>query len=215
MQQAEVAPGDRLGRLVARLDRWLTPIERAFNLIAAWCIFALMLIGVAQVLGRKILNMPVFGYIDLIEISMATFAFLGIAWCEHIGGHVRMELVLSHLPDRLRYLLEVFGMLVALFLIGVLDWYSYEHFLRAFELGDSTIDAEYPLWPSKLLVPVSFTLLWLRLFVHLLGYARLFVDPGAEPVAVPTLARVEELAREEIREVFGGEEPAETGRCHG
>ncbi len=214
MSDANGTPGDGFGRFVARLDRLLAPVERAFNLVAALFIFALMLVGVAQVLGRKILNMPVFGYIDLIEISMATFAFLGIAWCERLGGHVRMELVLTHLPRRVRFLFEVLGMLVALFVIAVLDWYAYQHFSRAYELGDSTIDAEYPLWPSKLLVPISFTLLWFRLFVHLLGYLRLLANPDAAPVGVPTIARVEEIAREEIREVFGGASPDEPDRPH-
>ena len=59
---------------------------------------------------------------------------------------------------------------IALFVIAVLIWYGFDHFLRAYRLGDSTIDAELPVWPSKLLVPVSFALLWLRLLVQLAGY---------------------------------------------
>ncbi len=191
-------PGDGWGRLVARLDLLLAPLERGLNLIAAFFIFGLMLIGVVQVVGRKIFNAPIYGYVDLIEISMAAFAFLGIAWCERLGGHVRMELVLGRLRGRLRWLLEILGVLVAMFVIAVLGYYGYTHFLRAYELGDSTIDAEYPVWPSKLAVPVAFGLLWLRLLVHLLGYLRLLALPAREPVAVPTVVEIEKVAREEI-----------------
>jgi len=115
-----------------------------------------MFLGIAQVLGRQLFNAPVAGYIDFVELSMASFAFLGVAYCQRLGGHVRMEMTIKAAKGRLRWLLEALGTLVALFVIAVLAWYGYEHFLRAWQLGDSTIDAELPVWPSKLVVPIAF-----------------------------------------------------------
>ena len=60
----------------------------------------------------------------------------------------------------------------------ILAWYGYEHFLRAWNIGDSTIDIEIPLWPSKLLVPVAFAVLLVRLFIQVLGFLRLSRSPG-------------------------------------
>ncbi|HSG75486.1 MAG TPA: TRAP transporter small permease [Burkholderiales bacterium] len=159
-----------------------------------------MFLGIAQVLGRQLFNLPISGYIDFVELSMATFAFLGVAYCQRHGGHVRMEMVLKFARGRWQWALEVFGTLVALFIIAVLIWYGYGHFLRAWTLGDSTIDAELPVWPSKLIVPIAFALLWLRLLVQLVGYARLVLRPDAQPVAVPVILSAEELARKEIEE---------------
>jgi C4-dicarboxylate transporter DctQ subunit len=159
-----------------------------------------MFLGIAQVLGRRLFNSPISGYIDFVELSMATFAFLGVAYCQRLGGHVRMEMVLKMAKGRVRWALEVFGTLVALFIISVLIWYGYDHFLRAWQLGDSTIDAELPVWPSKLLVPIAFVLLWLRLAVQLAGYVRLLLRPDATPVAVPEILTAEALAAREIEE---------------
>jgi TRAP-type C4-dicarboxylate transport system permease small subunit len=159
-----------------------------------------MFLGIAQVLGRQLFNLPISGYIDFVELSMATFAFLGVAYCQRQGGHVRMEMVLKFTRGRAQWALEVFGTLVALFIIAVLIWYGYGHFLRAWTLGDSTIDAELPVWPSKLIVPIAFALLWLRLLVQLVGYARLVLHPEASPLAVPVILSVEELAKKEIEE---------------
>lgn len=159
-----------------------------------------MFLGIAQVLGRRLFDLPISGYIDFVELSMATFAFLGVAYCQRHGGHVRMEMVLKFTRGRAQWALEVFGTLVALFIIAVLIWYGFTHFLRAWQLGDSTIDAELPVWPSKLIVPVAFALLWLRLVVQLAGYARLVRHPGQPPVAVPVILSPEELARKEIEE---------------
>ncbi|MGA7985306.1 MAG: TRAP transporter small permease [Burkholderiales bacterium] len=188
------AEGSTLGVFDVRLGR----VETFFNLVAAAFIFALMLLGMAQVLGRQLFNHPISGYIDFVELSMATFAFLGVAYCQRLGGHVRMEMFLKIAPDRVRWAMEVFGTLIALFVIAVLTWYSFDHFLRAYRLGDSTIDAELPVWPSKLIVPVSFALLWLRLLVQLVAYLRLVANPAAEPVALPRTMTAEEIAAQDI-----------------
>jgi len=192
--------------LIGRLDRLLAPLETALDLIAALFIFALMLVGVAQIFGRKLFDAPIFGYIDIVELAMATFAFLGVAYCQRLGGHVRMEILLSHLRGRTLWMVEALATVVGLIIVAILVYYGYDHFMRAYEYGDSTIDAEYPLWPSKLLVPFAFSVLWLRLALQLLGYLRLAGQPDAQPVAVPHIESIEEIARREIEEALGAEE---------
>lgn len=187
---------------LSAFDRRLGQVETGFNLFAAFAIFALMLLGVWQVLGRTLFNAPVRGYIDFVELSVSTFAFLGIAYCQRLGGHVRMEMLLKPMRGRLLWSTEIFGTLVALAVVAVLIWYGWAHFLRAYQLGDSTIDAELPVWPSKLAVPVAFALLWLRLLVQLAGYLRLAIDPRRLPVAVTTVHTPEELAAQEIEDAI-------------
>ncbi len=199
--------------LLTRPDRWLSAVENLFSLIAAGFIVFLMFFGVAQVVSRKIFNYPLWGYIDIVEITMATFVFLGIAYCQRMGGHVRMELLVRNLRGRVLWVFEAVGVLVAIAIMCILAWYAAEHFLRAYELGDSTIDREIILWPSKLLVPVAFSLLILRLMLQLAGYGRLVLRPDAEPVAVPMIEQVEEVAKHEMEHAIGedGARP-ETGR---
>jgi TRAP-type C4-dicarboxylate transport system permease small subunit len=185
---------------LSALDHRLGAVETGFNLVAALSIFLLMFLGVWQVLGRTLFNAPVRGYIDFVELSVSTFAFLGIAYCQRLGGHVRMEMLLKPMRGRLLWSTEIFGTVVALAVVAVLIWYGWGHFLRAYQLGDSTIDAELPVWPSKLAVPVAFGLLWLRLLVQLAGFVRLAIDPQRRPVAVATVLSVEQLAEQEIEE---------------
>lgn len=186
-----------------RADRWLTPVEDAFNLVSALAILGLMLLGVGQVVLRKVFNAPMFGYIDLIELSMASFAFLGAAYCQRIGDHVRMELLMGRLKGRTLWVGELLGTLVALLIVGCLGWFGWEHALRAYQLGDTSMDAEYPIWPSKLLVPIAFAALFLRLLIQLAGFLRLTLDPKAAPVAVPVVHDAAEIARAEIRDALG------------
>ena len=193
---------------LSALDRRLGTVETGFSLVAAIAIFVLMLLGVWQVLGRTLFNAPVRGYIDFVELSVSTFAFLGIAYCQRLGGHVRMEMILKPMRGRLLWSTEIFGTLVALVVIAVLIWYGWGHFLRAYQLGDSTIDTQLPVWPSKLAVPIAFSLLWLRLWLQFAGYLRMAIDPRRRPVAVTSVLTPEEQAAHEIEESIGAVERA-------
>lgn len=191
------------GGLLGRLNKGFMPIEDAANLLAAAAIMAMMLLGVTQVVMRTVFNNPISGYIDLVELSMASMAFLGAAYTQRLGSHIRMELLMSRLSGRGLWLMEAFGAAVAMFIIGVLIYYSYGHFLRSITLGDTTIDAEYPVWPSKLLVPIAFSIWWVRLALQFVGAIRLVIWPDAVPVAVVVVKDVAEQAQDEIHEVMG------------
>ncbi len=190
---------DAFGRRLDRADRLLGLIENGLNLCAGGLIFALMLLGVAQIVLRTVFESPIFGYIDIVEVSMVGFAILSIAFVQRTGAHVRMEILVARLRGRWLWLTEMAGTAVAAFIVGVLIPYAWRHFERAFEFGDSTIDIELATWPAKLVVPVALSVLLVRLLVQLAGYWRLVLHPGLEPVAVPTLQDAATQAEAEIR----------------
>ena len=192
-------------RLLGAADEGFFKFESALNLIAALVILAVMFIGVFQVFGRKLINLPVPGYVDVIEFVMTVFAFISIAYTQRLGGHVRMEIIIKRFRGRVLWIVEFFGTLTVIGIVAILAWFGYEHFLRAWNIGDSTIDIEIPLWPSKLLVPVAFAVLLVRLFIQLLGFLRLSADPDAEPVGIPLIETVDEQAQHEIDTGLAGE----------
>jgi TRAP-type C4-dicarboxylate transport system permease small subunit len=183
--------------VVAKMDRALSPVENATNFVAAIFVFLLMVLGIAQIALRTLFDTPLSGYVDLVEISMAGMAFLGAAYTQRMGAHVRMELLLGFLKGRSLWGAEIIGALVSMAIVAVLIWYSGEHFLRSYQLGDTTIDAEFPVWPSKLLVPVAFVVWFLRLAIQLAGSVRLFINPSLAPEGVVLMKDVAEVAREE------------------
>ena len=203
------APPDRdrspFTRWLEAADEGFFKFESALNLIAALVILGVMFIGVFQVFGRKLINFPVPGYVDVIEFVMTVFAFISIAYTQRLGGHVRMEIILKRFRGRALWIVEFLGTLTIIGIVAILTWFAYGHFLRAWTIGDSTIDIEIPLWPSKLLVPIAFAVLLVRLFIQLLGFLRLSADPDAEPVGIPLIETVDEQAQHEIETGLAGE----------
>lgn len=184
--------------MLGGVDRAFHRFESLLDLIAAMAITGLMFVGVAQVVGRTVFDYPIDGYIDYIEQATALFAFLGVAYCQAMAGHIRMELLVGQLKGRAMWLLEGFGVLFALVIVAILIDGSFQNFLRAYQLGDSTIDIRLPIWPSKLIVPFALTTLWLRLALQLWGYLRMARHPGLTPVAVPVAKTAAEIAKDEI-----------------
>ncbi len=171
--------------LLARLDRLYSKLENSLNYIAGAIVFALMLFVCTEVFLRTALNRGIYGFLDMTELTMAAFAFLGAAHCQRLGGHIRMDIAIGLLRGRGLWIAEAVATLVAMIVFALLIKGTTDHFMRAWTIGDSTIDAGISTWPSKLLAPVGLTVLWLRLLLNLFGYIRLIRDPDAEPVAIP------------------------------
>src|SRR5262245_52074310 len=186
-------------------DQALSPVEDSLNIIAALAIFFLMFVGVAQIVGRTVFDFAIYGYIDWIEQASSLFAFLGIAYAQRLGSHIGMDLTMNWQPSN-RWKVELFGVAMTFAIISVLIYASFTNFLRAYSIGDSTMDIKLPTWPAKLMVPLALSVLWLRLSLQIWGYLRLISHPDVEPVAVPKLITIETQVKDEIAEVLGREE---------
>lgn len=196
---------------LSRSDRALLRLEAALNLASGIIIFALVCLAVYNVLGRKLFNAPVPGYIDWTEQFMAAFAFLGLAYCQREGGHIRMDILVGRLGGRTLWAAEWLGTLLMLLLTTALIYGTWAHFGRSFDWDaplwsrDSSIDIALPLWPAKLLVPLSLAVLWLRLALQLWAYGRAFRSGAAAPVAVPLPEDAAAQASREAESVAGAE----------
>ncbi len=197
---------------LSRIDLLYLRLEKGFNLAGGVIIFLLVLLATSNVLGRWLFDAPISGYIDWVEQAMAFFAFLGLAYTQREGGHIRMDMLVAHLHGRWLWLTEFVSTLLMLLVSLVLIYGSYLHFLRAWEIGDSSLDINLPTWPAKLVVPVALSILVLRLLLQLWGYARAIRQGTNHPVAVPLIEGAAAVAAAEAESVLGpddanGEKP--------
>src|SRR3546814_8156707 len=103
------------GGPLGAVARFMAAIEDAFNLVAALVIFIMMFFMVAEVVGRKVFNAPIPGAIDWSEVSMAAFALMCAAYCQRLGGHIRMELVIPKFQGRFLWCVEALCTAIAVF----------------------------------------------------------------------------------------------------
>lgn len=191
------------GSFLSKLDRRLLVIEQFFALLSGLAVFSLMFLAAYSVGGRKFFDSPLAGYVDWIEALMPLIAFMGVAYVQRDGGHIRMDLIIGRLRGRALWAAELISVILILILVIMLVWGSWAHFDRSFDCArplcsrDSSIDIGIPIWPSKLVVPVAFSVLCLRLLIQIWGYGRALVLGLPSPVAVPLIQSIEEQAQAE------------------
>ena len=192
---------------LSRIDRALYRVERVLALVSGLAVFSLMILAVISVGGRNFLQQPLPGYVDWIEQAMPLIAFMGISYVQRDGGHIRMDILVGALKGRALWAAEMITTLAVLALMVLLVWGTWAHFDRSFDFGaplwsrDSTMDINLPIWPAKLLAPVAFGVLCLRLVLQVIGYGRAFVQNAEDPVAVPLVVDAATQAAEEARHV--------------
>jgi len=191
---------------LSKIDQLFFKLESILTLIGGIIIFLLVFLAVTNILGRWLFNNPVDGYIDWVEQTMAFFAFLGIAFTQRQGGHIRMDIIIGALKGRMLWFAELVSTFMMLLLTLVLVYGSYLHFQRAYTIGDTSFDIDLPTWPAKLVVPIALTVLALRLVLQIWGYFRALKTNNLEPVAVPLVEDAATVAAKEAASVSSSDE---------
>jgi TRAP-type C4-dicarboxylate transport system permease small subunit len=187
-------------------DRWFFRVESILNLAAGLVIMCLVAMATINVLGRWLFSSPISGYIDWVEQAMAFIAFLGIAYTQRLGGHIRMDIIVGRFHGRWLWFTELVTTLLMFVVTVVLIYGSYLHFWRAYSIGDSSLDINLPTWPAKLVVPIAFSILALRLLLQIWGYARALRTDAKHPVAVPLIESAFEVAKKEAESVTNSDD---------
>jgi TRAP-type C4-dicarboxylate transport system permease small subunit len=199
---------------IARVDWRLARLEDALNLVAAVAIFGVMAFGVVQILSRTLSSwlhalvpaippFAIYGYIDYVQVIAVLYAVLGIAYCQRLGGHIRMEIAAAKLRGRPLWMLEGLAVLLAIVATGLLIVGTWDNFANAWSKGDSSMDIKLQLWPSKLVVPLVLAVLLARLLLQLWAYLRLLADPARPEIGVPRHETPEQAAQREAEEAIG------------
>ncbi|MDR9428538.1 MAG: TRAP transporter small permease [Salibaculum sp.] len=197
---------------LSRFDRGLYRIERQLALLSGLAVFSLMVLAVVSVGGRNFFNQPLPGYVDWIEQIMPLIAFMGVAYTQRDGGHIRMDIFVGMFRGRVLWLIELITKVLVLALMLLLVWGSWAHFARSFDWNapmwsrDSTMDIGLPIWPAKVLAPIAFGVLSLRLMLQVWGFGRALVTGAERPVAVPLIEDAATQAAREAAQLSGRDE---------
>lgn len=187
--------------LPSRVDRALYKLESMLTLIAGIVILMVMFLSVANILGRYLFNLPIPGYIDWMVQLVPVMAFLGIAYCQRNGGHIRMDFLVGKLKRRPLWTFELLSIVLMLVITIPILIGSWDYGTRALRLGDSTVDINLPTWPVKMLVPLMIALLSIRLFLQVWFYTRALISGEEHPVAVPIPEDAAAIAKQEAESV--------------
>ncbi len=117
------------------------------GLLAALALFAIMLLTLVDVSGRKLLDTSVPGSLELTELLMVAVIFAGLPLVSMQGEHVVFDSLDRFLPA---WLLRLQRVLVELLCMGALlgvAWLMWTKAGQMVEYGDTTAQLRWPLGP--------------------------------------------------------------------
>ena len=158
--------------IVARATHAVTA---AAGYLAGAVLLLLMLLTVADVVGRYFFNSPINGVFDLTHFAVATMVFLGLSYCGWRGGHVVIELLYDRLKPvvrrRLRRVIELAGCVLFTFIA----WRTVEQGFEVLEFGEASQMMELPLFPLYMVVAAG-----AGLFAWVMGVRVFLPEPESE-----------------------------------
>ena len=136
--------------------------------IMGLAVFAMMLMGTADVIGTKFAKWPIPGAYESTAALMVVVVFSGIAYAQLKKRHISVALVVNRLPARAREVLNLAGLVLGAVYFGVLAWRCSLFFWSSWLLKESEASLiHFPLYPSKFIMVVGASLMFLQLLVNI------------------------------------------------
>ncbi|MDR2050924.1 MAG: TRAP transporter small permease subunit [Deltaproteobacteria bacterium] len=143
----------------------ITNINRLIFRAAAWLIYPLIFVIMLEVVMRYFVGRPTNWVYDMTWILFGAFSFLGGAFTLAEKGHVKADIVLTLLPKKVAAVISVLCYLLLFFpLLGYMVSACSRYFMRSYDMGEISPYTSWGplLWPSKLILLLSMTMLLLQ-----------------------------------------------------
>ncbi|CAM5772937.1 TRAP transporter small permease subunit [Bosea minatitlanensis] len=146
------------------LSRLIDLINGFVGRKVAWLILVAVVVAAVNALVRKIFNVSSNAWLELQWMLFGAVFLMCASWTMQVKEHIRIDIVNSLLPRRVRQWIELLGHLLFLMPFCVLIVYhSWPFFLRSWEIDEQSLSAGgLPQWPAKGLVVIGFAMLTLQ-----------------------------------------------------
>ncbi len=148
-------------------------IVKASYYTGSGLLLIIMFMVTTDVVGRALLNKPLWGVLEISEFLLAGAIMLGLGYTEFLGGNIMVELIYDRLSPKRQNIMRIFYNLVGIGLYSIITWASG---ILTFELMQAHLTSDVlkiPAWPFRAFVPVGAFLmvvvLLLKLFEDIQG----------------------------------------------
>jgi C4-dicarboxylate transporter DctQ subunit len=158
-------------------------------LLAGFATLAIVLLITYDVTMRYFFNEPQVFVDELASFLEVLVIFGGAAYTFHAGGHVRVDLITSHMYPTRRAALRVLTLLLGVVFLSIVIWVTTQSAVTAYGYGRVSTVMLYPLWVPMAVIPAGLALLALAMLITLLRQVRVLFGPASARDEVSPEAR--------------------------
>ena len=145
-------------------SRWIDALNERIGRLVVWLVLVTVVISAGNALARYAFNSGSNAWLELQWYLFAAIFLLCAGYTLLHDEHIRIDVVASRLPVRVRHWIDIFGTVFFLLPVSItILWLSWPVFVNAWISGEVSANAGGLLrWPVRLLVPLGFLLLTLQ-----------------------------------------------------
>ena len=185
-----------------RLSRVIDAINLRIGKLLSWAIVAAVLVSAVNATVRKLFDTSSNAWLELQWVLFSIVFLLCASWTLLANEHIRIDIVNTLLPRRVRNWIDVVGhafFLLPLCILMIVTGLPF--FLRSFEVREQSMNAGgLPQWPAKSLILIGFSLLLLQGISELIK--RIAVMRGLIPDPYHTTGGVHAAAEAEAERLL-------------
>lgn len=134
--------------------------------LGGWLLSILMLSLIVDFVSRGIF-MPVPGVGEVSVFVMVVCVYMGIAYCEQLKGHVKVELIISRFPPRLRGMINLFNYFMILLIVAIVSYAACQSALYSYHVKEAVAGhIPLPVYPVKFAIVIGVVLYWVQLLLN-------------------------------------------------
>lgn len=157
-----------MGRLFKGMARIINLLTQWTGWAAAICLVVSALIVTEGIVVRKVFGASTIWQIEASVFLLIYSVFGGAPLVQKNEHHLNVDLVLIHLPPRMREMVLICVSILTAVLAAVLAWYAWPMWWEALAANDHSESLwGPPLWIPYLFLPLGMTLLFLQYLVHI------------------------------------------------
>lgn len=141
-------------------------------------LFALLILGTSDVLGRYFFNRPITGTREISSILVVGIVVFGWAYVQSKKGHVKIDFVVSRFPSRAQVITELVVSFISLAVFGTIVWQSAVIAMRHWEMGYLVSVIQIPIAPFQLLVTLGALTLCLEYIYEIISLSHKISKEG-------------------------------------
>lgn len=155
----------RLGRLYSRAVKLL--VLRASDM-AGLCVLAMTLFITLDVILRYAFNAPTIWANEASSYLLLVMVFMGLAYALSERSHIRIDIVVTRLPRRVRDWMQVISSIIFLIFTGILGYFTWSLFLDTVRFAETSRSLwDIPLTPWQIWLPLGLALISLLLTLNI------------------------------------------------
>lgn len=163
-------------------------VARSAATLAGLAVLAIVVLITYDVLMRFFFDQPQLFVDEAASFLEVLVIFGGLAYAFRTGTHVRVDLLTTHLPRRVRARLRALALGLGLVFLAIVIWTTAQSALTAYRYGRVSAVMLYPLWAPMLVIPLGLALLAVVMLIALAAQLRALRSPKADELPPPEAA---------------------------